>query len=266
MSMFTKLYAPLRRFIDDTLVITELEVRKLRHDSTELVTRAIQPALWLLIFGEVFTRVRAIPTGGVPYLDFMAPGILAQSVLFVAIFYGIAIIWERDLGIVHKFLASPAPRSALVLGKALSAGVRALSQAIIVYVLALLLGVKLNWHPLALLGVLAMVVLGAALFSTFSLIIACLVKTRERFMGIGQVLTMPLFFASNAIYPVVIMPGWLRAISHFNPLTYEVDALRSLMVAGSPSSFGLAWDFSILLTVTVMLVIVGAKFYPRIVA
>jgi ABC-2 type transport system permease protein len=231
-----------------------------------LVTRAIQPALWLLIFGEVFTRVRAIPTGGVPYLDFMAPGILAQSVLFVAIFYGIAIIWERDLGIVHKFLASPAPRSALVLGKALSAGVRALSQAIIVYVLALLLGVKLNWHPLALLGVLAMVVLGAALFSTFSLIIACLVKTRERFMGIGQVLTMPLFFASNAIYPVVIMPGWLRAISHFNPLTYEVDALRSLMVAGSPSSFGLAWDFSILLTVTVMLVIVGAKFYPRIVA
>jgi len=264
--MFTKLYAPLRRFIDDTLVITELEVRKLRHDSTELVTRAIQPALWLLIFGEVFTRVRAIPTGGVPYLDFMAPGILAQSVLFVAIFYGIAIIWERDLGIVHKFLASPAPRSALVLGKALSAGVRALSQAIIVYVLALLLGVKLNWHPLALLGVLAMVVLGAALFSTFSLIIACLVKTRERFMGIGQVLTMPLFFASNAIYPVVIMPGWLRAISHFNPLTYEVDALRSLMVAGSPSSFGLAWDFSILLTVTVMLVIVGAKFYPRIVA
>jgi len=264
--MFTKLYAPLRRFIDDTLVITELEVRKLRHDSTELVTRAIQPALWLLIFGEVFTRVRAIPTGGVPYLDFMAPGILAQSVLFVAIFYGIAIIWERDLGIVHKFLASPAPRSALVLGKALSSGVRALSQAIIVYVLALLLGVKLNWHPLALLGVLAMVVLGAALFSTFSLIIACLVKTRERFMGIGQVLTMPLFFASNAIYPVVIMPGWLRAISHFNPLTYEVDALRSLMVAGSPSSFGLAWDFSILLTVTVMLVIVGAKFYPRIVA
>ncbi len=264
--MLPKLLAPLRRFIDDTLVITELEVRKLRHDSTELVTRAIQPALWLLIFGEVFTRVRAIPTGGVPYLDFMAPGILAQSDLFVAIFYGIAIIWERDLGIVHKFLASPAPRAALVLGKALSAGVRALSQAIIVYALALLLGVKLNWHPLALLGVLAIVVLGAALFSTFSLIIACLVKTGERFMGIGQVLTMPHFFASNAIYPVTMMPGWLRTISHFNPLTYEVDALRSLMVAGSPSSFGLAWDSSILLTVAVMLVIVGAKFYPRIVA
>jgi ABC-2 type transport system permease protein len=91
-----------------------MEVRKLRHDPTELLTRAVQPALWLLIFGEVFTRTHAIPTGGLPYLDFMAPGILAQSVLFIAIFSGIAIIWERDLGIVHKFLASPTPRTALV--------------------------------------------------------------------------------------------------------------------------------------------------------
>ena len=134
-------------FFDKTLVIAELEVRKLRHDPTELITRAMQPALWLLVFGQVFTRTRAIPTGDLPYLDFMAPGILAQSVLFIAIFYGIAIIWERDLGIVHKFLVSPTPRAALVLGKALSAGLRGLSQAVIIYVLSLLLGVKLNWQP-----------------------------------------------------------------------------------------------------------------------
>jgi ABC-2 type transport system permease protein len=102
------------RFVEKTLAIADMEVRKLRHDPTELLTRAVQPALWLLIFGEVFTRTHAIPTGGLPYLDFMAPGILAQSVLFIAIFSGIAIIWERDLGIVHKFLASPTPRTALV--------------------------------------------------------------------------------------------------------------------------------------------------------
>src|SRR5579875_3756083 len=76
-----------------------VELQKLRHDRTELVTRAIQPALWLLIFGETFTRLHAIPTGNVPYLDFLAPGILAQSALFVAIFYGIQIIWERDAGV-----------------------------------------------------------------------------------------------------------------------------------------------------------------------
>ncbi|MGE5263785.1 MAG: ABC transporter permease, partial [Acidobacteriota bacterium] len=197
-------------FVDKTLVITELEVRKLRHDASELITRAVQPALWLLVFGQVFTQARAIPTGNLRYLDFMAPGILAQSVLFIAIFYGIAIIWERDLGIVHKFLASPTPRAALVLGKALSAGMRAFSQALIIYALAFLLGVAIDWNPLALAGVLLVIMLSAAFFSTFSLVIACLVKTRERFMGIGQVLTMPLFFASNAIYPISIMPTWLQ--------------------------------------------------------
>src|SRR5438552_3318830 len=114
-------------FIEKTFTIVWLEARKLRHDPTDLLTRAVQPALWLLIFGEVFTRIRAIPTGGVRYLDFMAPGILAQSVLFIAIFSGIAIIWERDLVIIHKFLASPTPRAALVLGKALAAEVRGLS-------------------------------------------------------------------------------------------------------------------------------------------
>jgi ABC-2 type transport system permease protein len=252
-------------FVDKTLVIAELEVRKLRHDVTELLTRAIQPALWLLVFGEVFTRTHAIPTGDVRYLDFMAPGILAQSVLFIAIFYGIAIIWERDLGLVHKLLVSPTPRTALVLGKALSAGVRGLSQAVVIYALALLLGVKINWNPLALAGVAAVVVLGAAFFSTFSLIIACLVKTRERFMGIGQVLTMPLFFASNAIYPISLMPGWLQVVAHVNPLTYEVDALRALMLAEGASVFGLGVDFAILLGATAGLVIVGARVYPTVV-
>ncbi len=252
-------------FVDKTLVVAEVEVRRLRHDFTDLVTRAIQPVLWLLLFGEVFTRVRAIPSGGIPYLDFMAPGILAQSVLFVAIFYGIAIIWERDLGIVHKFLVSPTPRSALVLGKALSAGVRSVSQAVIIYGLALLLGVQMNWSPPALVGVVFTVVLGAALFSTVSLIIASLVKTRERFMGMGQVLTMPLFFASNAIYPIAMMPGWLQVVSHVNPLTYEVDAMRGLMIAGGVSLLGLPLDFSVLFGVTVIAVMVGARLYPRVV-
>ena len=253
------------RFINKTLIICDLEVRKLAHDPTELLTRAVQPALWLLVFGQVFTRVRAIPTGSLNYIDFMAPGILAQSVLFIAIFYGISIIWERDLGIIHKFLASPTPRAALVLGKALSAGVRGLAQAIMIYFLALLLGVKMNWNPLAWLGVIVVVILGAAFFSTFSLIIACLVKTRERFMGIGQVLTMPLFFASNAIYPISIMPGWLQVISQVNPLTYEVDALRTLMLANASSASGLGLDFAVLLIATAVLVLIAARLYPTIV-
>jgi ABC-2 type transport system permease protein len=260
-----KAMAAIAVFVEKTLVIAELEARKLRHDPTELLTRAVQPVLWLLVFGQVFTRVRAIPTGNLRYIDFMAPGILAQSVLFISIFYGIAIIWERDLGIVHKFLASPTPRAALVLGKALSAGVRSLAQGLVIYVVAVLLDVRMNWNPLALVGVFVVVVLGAAFFSTLSLIIACLVKTRERFMGIGQLLTMPLFFASNAIYPISIMPGWLQVISRANPLTYEVDALRALMLAGGTSTYCVGWDVLILLAGTAILVIVGGRLYPTVV-
>jgi ABC-2 type transport system permease protein len=255
---------PFTGFVEKTFVITEFELRKLRHDFTELITRALQPALWLLIFGQVFSRSGAIRTGSIPYLDFIAPGILAQSVLFVAIFYGINVIWERDLGIVQKFLASPTPRAALVLGKGFSAGIRTLSQAFIIYALALLLGVKLNWRPLALLNMLVIVVLAATLFSTFSLIIACIVKTRERFMGIGQVLTMPLFFASNAIYPTAMMPGWLQTVSHLNPLTYVVDALRTFMLAGSASAFSVMQDYAVILLTTTVLVLIGARLYPRL--
>ena len=259
--------AEIARFVSKTLIIAELEARKLKHDPTELITRAVQPALWLLVFGQVISRLRVFPTGNpnLRYLDFMAPGILAQSVLFIAIFYGISIIWERDLGIVHKFLASPTPRAALVLGKALSAGVRGLSQAVIIYILALLMGVRVQWSPFSLIGVMCVVLLGAAFFSTLSLIIACLVKTRERFMGIGQIMTMPLFFASNAIYPISIMPKWLQVVSHANPLTYEVDALRSLMIVGGTSAFGIGLDLLVLVGATTLFVFIAARLYPTVV-
>ena len=121
------LISAIKELVTKTLAIAELEIRKLRHDPTDLIVRAVQPALWLLIFGQVFSRTRAIPTGNLPYLDFISAGILAQSILFVAIFTGgMTLIWERDLGIVHKFLASPTPRVAMVLGKGLACGVRCL--------------------------------------------------------------------------------------------------------------------------------------------
>lgn len=245
--------------------IADMDLRKLRHDPTELLTRAIQPLLWLMVFGQVFARSHSIPTGGVDYLAFLVPGILAQSVLFVAIFNGISVIWERDLGIVHKFLVSPAPRTALVLGKALAAGLRALTQAVIVYALALALGVRLVWSAPALPGSVLLILLGAGLFSTFSLVIACIVKTRERFMGIGQVLTMPLFFASNAIYPLDIMPPWLKAIAQVNPLTYLVDGLRSMMLGQRVDGLALALDGAVLLAGLTLLVLLGGRMYPRLI-
>ncbi|MCF4970728.1 ABC transporter permease [Nostoc sp. CMAA1605] len=259
------LFVTINRLFSKTLVVTELEVRKLRHDPSDLVIRAVQPALWLLIFGQVFNRTRVIPTGNLPYLEFITPGILAQSVLFVAIFTGgMTLIWERDLGILQKLLTSPIPRAAMVLGKAIAASIRCFSQVIFIYGLAIFLGVQLNLHPLAFIKVLLIVFLGAASFCVFSLIIGCLVKTRERFTGIGQLLTMPLFFASNAIYPVSLMPNWLKFISHINPLTYEVDALRDTMLVHGSSLYGFGTDFTILLFTLITLTIICAKLYPRV--
>jgi ABC-2 type transport system permease protein len=252
-------------FLRHVFAVAGAEIRKLRHDPLELLSRAIQPTLWLVVFGQVMARLRGVPTGRLTYLDFMAPGILAQSVLFIAIFYGIATIWERDLGILHKLLVSPATRTALVLGKALSAGVRALSQAVIVYVLAVLMRIDVNFHPANVIGVLVLIIMGSALFSMFSVVMACLVKTRERFMGIGQILTMPLFFASNAIYPISLMPGWLRTLSAINPLTYQVDALRALMVTGGVSTLGLGVDFGVLLLGVAVFVGLAARLYPSMV-
>src|SRR5271156_5836345 len=244
---------PGANYLRQTFAIAEADIRKLIHDPVELLTRMVQPLLWLLIFGQVFNRTRAIPTGGISYLDFMAPGILAQSVLFGSIFYGISLIWERDLGIVQKFLVSPAPRSTLVLGRAISSTVRSLFQMAFVYLLSYVLHIQLRFGVFALAGVVLAVMLGSAIFSTFSLIVACLVKSRERFMGIGQVLTMPLFFASNAIYPLSLMPSWLRVVAKVNPLSYEVDALRSLMIVGGGTTFGVGTDFLVLVTALAVL-------------
>ncbi len=252
-------------FINKTLIITELEVRKLRHDPTDLIVRAVQPVLWLLIFGQVFTRIRGIPTNGLPYLDFMAAGILAQSVLFVSIFSGgMSLIWERDLGLAHKFLVSPTPRAAIVLGKGVASGVRCLSQVLVVYFLSFVLGVQLNFSAIAMLGVLLMVMLGAACFSIFSIIVACLVKSREGFNGMGQLMTMPLFFASNAIYPIEIMPSWLQFVSHINPLTYQVDALRGVMLLNGTSIYGYGFDTAVLVLVLICLTFIGGRLYRQI--
>src|ERR1039457_1254444 len=201
----------MERFIRENVAIVEVELIKLIRDPTEIISRAVQPVLWLVVFGQVLAQVRGIHTGQLSYLAFITPGI----------FYGIAIIWERDLGVVHKLLVSPARRSSLVFGKAVAAGFRGIVQAVVIYLVALVMHVSIRLDPLAIFAVLGSVMLGSGIFATFSLIIACIVKTRERFMGIGQLLTMPMFFASNAIYPLDIMPSWLRVIAQINPLTYR---------------------------------------------
>lgn len=251
------------RALRSVATIAEFEMRKLRHEPSQIFMRVIQPALWLVIFGEVFSRIRVLPNGSGDYLQFLTPGVLAQSVVFVAIFYGLAVVFERDLGHLPKLLSTPVPRSSIVAGKAFSAGVRSIFQAVIVLILAAVMRVDLILNPISVLGVFLIIILSGMCFSSLSILLASLLRTRERMMGINQALTMPLFFASSAIYPIAVMPDWLKVIAGVNPLSYAVDGMRALLVTGQYSS--VPGDLGALILATAVITTLASISFRRII-
>jgi len=241
--------------IKKTLVIFEFEVRNLRHDPLEVFVRLIQPTLWLVIFGTVFTEYRAIPTGNLSYLAFLTPGVMAQSLLFTAIFYGIAITWDKDSGILAKLMVTPTNRGPIVVGKAMSAGVRGLLQAAVIILLAFALGVAFVVGVVNSLAVIFVIVLASTCFACLSIVFASFLRRRERFMGVIQLITMPLFFASTALYPLALMPAPLQIAAQFNPLYYVVELLRALLITGNLTF--VPYNLGILLLFTIFFVFAG---------
>ena len=214
--------ARLGRLFSGTNAMARIELHKLRHDNVDILTRSVQPLLWLFVFGTALQHARTLNGGYGDYRAYIVPGIMAQAALFVAIFYGLAVIWERDLGQLQRLLATPLPRLGIVLGKSSGASVRAVVQAIVLLAVLEIAQIHIHWSVLGILGSLVLLALGTAAFASLSMVIAALVKTRERFMGFGQLVAMPLFFASSALYPLALLPTWLRAVARVNPLTYEV--------------------------------------------
>jgi ABC-2 type transport system permease protein len=204
-----------------------------------------------------------VPTGNYSYLQFHTPGVLAQSVIFVAIFYGFNLVMDRDMGLLHKLLSTPIPRYSIVLGKTPSAGVRSVIQALVVFILALILRVHLILNPVTIIGVLVVIILTGMCFSSLSIFLASFFKTRERMMGIGQAIIMPLFFASSAIYPIDIMPTWLKVVARINPLSYIVEAMRALLVTGDYSRIAL--DFGVTFLATAVLIALASRSFSRII-
>lgn len=250
-------------FIRNMLAMIELEMRRLKHDRTELYSRAIQPILWIAVFGPIMGSVRAIPTGGIPYTDYITPGALIQSTTFISIFYGLTIVWERESGILKRLLVAPVSRYSIVIGRALASGVRAIFQALIIIPVALLMGVRFVPSVPNFILALLIIFLSSGGFAAISILVASFMKTRERFMGIGQALTMPLFFASNALYPVSMMPEIMRWIAFFNPMSYVVDAVRSLMITGNLSS--LLTDLAAIMLFDAVMFIVASINFRRII-
>ena len=253
---------PLARMAEGTLAMAQAELRKLRHDPLDIFTRAAQPLLWLFIFGTAMAHNRALVPDGIEYRAYLAPGVMAQGALFVAIFFGLAVIWERDVGQLQRLLATPLPRSALVMGKSAGAATRAIVQAVVLLIVVAVAGIDMDWSVIGVLAALVLLAVGTGAFACLSMTLASMVKERERFVGIGQLIMMPLFFASSALYPLSIMPGWLHVVARVNPLTYEVQGLRQMLLG--VGDHGKVWlDFLVMVGFFVLTVFGATKLYPR---
>jgi len=252
----------IRRVGAGTAAMAQAELRKLHHDHLDIVTRSVQPLLWLFVFGTALGHTHAFPIGDLEYRAYLAPGVLAQAAMFIAIFFGLAVIWERDVGQLQRLLATPLPRSAIVLGKAVGACVRALVQALLLLVVIAIFGIGVRWSVPGVLGMLVLLMIGTAAFACMSMLLAAAVKERERFMGIGQLIMMPLFFASSALYPLAVMPAWLRSVARVNPLTYEVEGLRQ-MLDGTGAHGELWLDFLVVIAFFVVMLVAATRRYPK---
>lgn len=226
----------MKDFFRNMLAMIELELRRVKHDRIELYSRAVQPILWIVVFGPIMSGVRGIPTGNIPYTDFITPGVLIQSTTFVSIFFGLIMVWERESGILKKLYAAPVSRYSTIIGRSLSSGIRAIFQVLIIIPVALIIGVKFIPNIVYLISAFLVIFVASGGFASLSILVASFVKTRERFMGIGAAITFPLFFVSSAIYPINIMPATLQYFAKLNPMSYVVDLVRGLMISGDLSN------------------------------
>jgi len=208
---------------------------------TQLFSSLLQPALWMAFFGVAmssnfsrFTSTIPVPAGVVPvdYLTFMAAGVIAMTTLFTSLFGGISLLFDKNWGLMREMLASPMPRTHIMLGVSLSGMTKSFIQVAIIMVFGFLLGVQ--FFPgysaarivLSILGIFAFVAVFSLGFLLFSSAISMRLESPEGLQGIITLLTLPLFFVSNALYPVQAFPPLLQALSVYNPLTHLVNGIR----------------------------------------
>ena len=219
-----------------------------------------QPALFLLAlgfgFGPIFQKA-----GGGNYIDFLAPGVIAQAILFTAIFSGIELIWDRQFGFLKETLVAPVSRLEIILGRTLGGGTIATIQGIIVLFLTFLVGFRPH-NILNLPIVLILMFLIALLFTALSTAIASILEDFQGFQLIMNFLVMPLFFLSGALFPLTSAPPLLHTISSLNPLSYGVDGLRESLI--QVGTFGLVLDFSVLGVLTLITLIIGSYLFSKI--
>jgi len=204
---------------------------KFFRNREELGGLLIQPILWITLFGVGMGALVGQRTGS-DYLSFMVPGILALTALGGAVGGGMALLDERLRGIMKEYLAAPIPRLSILLGNAASTTTKALFQAAIILVVGAIMGVQITANPLGWLALVALLVLFTLGFAGIALAVAARSSSIMGYHGMIFLFNLPLLFASNALYPLVTMPGWIRVRALLSPTTYLIDALRVLAFDG----------------------------------
>lgn len=219
-----------------------------------------QPLLYLLALGYGLGAVFARAGQG-NYLAFLVPGIMAQTVLFSAIFYGAMIIFDRQFGFLKETLVAPVPRPLVMLGGALGGATTAVLQGVLVFAASLAFGFRpAHWNMLPL-TLLIMAVLALAI-ACFSSAVGSFVQDMQGFQSINQFLIFPLYFLSGSLYPLSGLPAWLKIITEVNPMSYAVDAMRATIIG--QSHLGLAKDLVVLGITLLVTLAVGAYRFTRI--
>jgi ABC-2 type transport system permease protein len=208
-------------------IVFRRELIRFVNDRMRIVTSLVQPLLFLFVLGSGLQQLSQSGTHGVDLKTFIYPGILCISVMFTAMFSAASIVWDREFGFLREMMVAPIRRSSIVIGKCLGGAAVSSLQGLILICLAGL--VHVPYDPLLLLGIFALQLLLAFSITAFGVMVAVRIKQIQAFMGVMQMIVMPMFFISGALFPVSNLPGWLLFLNRIDPLTYAVDPMRRMV-------------------------------------
>jgi ABC-2 type transport system permease protein len=257
-------------FLRGVWVVAYREILRLAHDKARLASSLAQPLLFFVMFGAGFGRLVGAMAGGVNFIQFLFPGIIAQTVFMTSIFSGLSVVWDREFGFLRELLVAPISRFGIVAGKVVGGAILALFQAAVVLLLAPFLKVQLTLGILV--TVAPLLVLFSFSLSSLGILMASRIGSQQGFQMMMQLFIMPMIFLSGAFFPLNNVPPWLSAVSKLNPLTYGVDAIRhafldpaaiamhrpiasSVVLFGHPMSM---WDDAAVVAVLGVILLVSA--------
>lgn len=236
------------------------EVKKFGRTPSRIIGALGQPLFYLLALGYGLGAVFSAAGQG-DYISFLVPGIIGMSIIFTAIFNGMAMIWDRQFGFLKETMVAPVPRLSIMLGRTFGGATVATIQGTIVLVLTFFFGFRPYSWGFAVLAILVMFLV-ATLFSALGMMVGSLLKDMQGFQLIMNFLVMPMFFLSGSLFPLNDVPPLLKWIASVDPLSYGVDALRTVLI--NVSEFGIYVDIPVLVVITIIFLGLGSYFFSRI--